>query len=64
MTSNRRNRPIIVPGQRWRSLDPRDDGLIATVLQIGPGRIQIQRFRKTWVARDRFYRFYEKVADV
>lgn len=61
--SNRGNPPLVVPGQRWRSLDPRDDGLMVTVLRVEPTRVRIQRYRKSWVNRDRFVRHYEKMAE-
>lgn len=54
--------PIVLPGQRWRSLDPRDEGLVATVLSVYSDRVVIQRFRKSIVRRDRFLKHYERVA--
>ena len=57
------NPPLVVPGQRWRSLDPRDEGLMVTVLRVEPTQVRIQRFRKSWVNRDRFVRHYEKVTE-
>lgn len=57
------NRPLMVPGQKWRSLDSRDDGLTVTVLRVESRRIQIQRFNKSWIRWDRFHKAYEKVVD-
>lgn len=53
----------VVAGQRWRSLDPRDDGLIVTVLGTsGPGGfVTIQRFRKSRVRYERFVKAYRLV---
>lgn len=51
-----------LPGSRWRSRDPRDNGLVVTVLRLESSRVQIQRFRKSWVRRDRFQREYEPVS--
>jgi len=48
-------------GQVWRSRDKRDDGLNVTVISVEPDRIQIQRFKKVWVRRDRFVSSYEFV---
>lgn len=60
--SAERSTPIVLPGQRWRSLDPRDEGLVATVLSVYSDRVVIQRFRKSIVRRDRFLKHYERVA--
>ena len=46
-------------GQFWRSRDPRDHGLIATVLWVAGGYVGVQRFRKSTVRLDRFHRDYE-----
>jgi hypothetical protein len=51
--------PLIVPGQRYRSRDPRDEGLVVTVLRVEPTSIRIQRNRKSWVRLDRFLKDYE-----
>lgn len=57
------NCPHVVTGQRWKSLDPRDEGLTATVLSTsGPGGfVTIQRFRRTRVRFERFVKAYELV---
>lgn len=47
------------PGQVWRSRDPRDDGLLVTVVDVANGFVRIQRFRKTTVSLRRFHRDYE-----
>ena len=46
------------PGERWRSRDKRDDGLIVTVLDVANGYVRIQRFRKTTISLARFRRDY------
>jgi hypothetical protein len=46
-------------GQKWRSRDPRDNGLVVTVLDVANGYVRIQRFRKTTVGLRRFRRDYE-----
>ena len=53
----------ILPGQRWRSRDPRDEGLVVTVLSYsGPGGyVRIQRYNKTRVKTERFRKTYELV---
>ena len=53
----------VIPGQRWRSLDKRDNGLLVTVLSTsGPGGfVTIQRFRKSKVRYERFQREYRLV---
>lgn len=45
-------------GSKWVSLDPRDEGLVVTVLAVSDRFIQIQRFRKTLVRTDRFAKAY------
>ncbi len=46
-------------GSEWRSRDPRDDGLVVTVLGSTRGYVRIHRFRKTLVKLSRWYRAYE-----
>jgi hypothetical protein len=48
-------------GSRWISRDPRDDGLVVTVLAVANGFVRIQRYRKTNVSLRRFRRDYEPV---
>lgn len=57
MASNRGSIPQ--PGEVWRSRDPRDDGLLVTVIDVANGFVRIQRFRKTTVSLRRFHREYE-----
>lgn len=54
---------VVLPESRWRSRDPRDKGLIATVISHSGegGFITIRRFRTTRVRWDRFFRDYEPV---
>ena len=59
--------PIRV-GQKWRSRDPRDDGLIATVIHVdhrssvgGNGIVTIQRFRKSEIRANNLRRMYQLV---
>jgi hypothetical protein len=52
---------VVLPGQRWRSLDPRDEGLEVTVLSVSSGYVTIQRFNKSRVRRDRFTKAYAYV---
>lgn len=63
MSSDPRTTPwlLVIPGQRWRSRDPRDNGLEVTVLSVGYRYVTIQRFRKSRVRRDRFQKNYERV---
>ena len=49
------------PGERYRSRDPRDEGLTVRVLAVEDGRVRIERFNKTSVRLDRFHRDYELV---
>ena len=49
------------PGERYRSRDPRDEGLTVRVLGVENGRVRIERFNKTSVRLDRFHRDYELV---
>jgi hypothetical protein len=55
--------PNVVPGQRWESLDPRDEGLRVTVLGTsGPGGyVEIRRFRRSRVRYERFVKAYRLV---
>jgi hypothetical protein len=55
-------RALVTVGSVWRSRDPRDNGLTVTVLRVESSRIQIQRYRKSWVRRNRFRFDYEPVA--
>ena len=50
-------------GEKWRSRDKRDDGLLVTVLGVTDTHVHIKRFNKTRVRRDRFMKEYEYVAD-
>jgi hypothetical protein len=45
-------------GQRWYCKDRSDPIVWVEVLAVEDERIQIQRFRKTWVRRDRFAKAY------
>jgi hypothetical protein len=49
-------------GDIWRSRDPRDDGLLVTVLDVWADSshkwVRIQRFRKTNVSLRRFHSDY------
>lgn len=48
----------IKPGQRWYCKDKSDPIVWVEVLTVQPDRVQIQRFRKTWVRLDRFVKVY------
>lgn len=53
----------VVPGQRWESLDPRDEGLKVAVLATSGvgGYVTIQWFRKSRVKYERFVKLYRLV---
>lgn len=51
-------------GSKWVSRDPRDEGLVVTVLAVSDRFIQIQRFNKTMVRTDRFRKAYRPADDV
>lgn len=55
----RRQPPVV--GDRWRSRDRRDDGLIVRVLSVDDRFVYIKRFRKSRVRLDRWHSEYEFV---
>jgi hypothetical protein len=50
--------PLPELGSKWVSKDPRDHGVIATVIAVSDRFIQIKRFNKTMVRTDRFHKAY------
>lgn len=56
--------PLPEIGSKWVSRDPRDKGLIVTVTGVSGRYIQIKRFNKSLIRRDRFHKAYRSVADV